>query len=220
MLIDALRRNALASLTRRSFALDVPQPTFTVDASSSKHRKKDVMPLHPELTRLLRDWLKDLQPGDKLFPKLAQRKTWRMVKKDLERVGIPYETAEGIAEFHAAGRHTHITELLRSGASLPEAKELARHSHIKTTMRYKHIGLQDQARAVAGLKAPARPTKNIEVQPTAALHGRCTSSGAASLSASSTDTDDDPKKRKNPRVNEGSVVICHRVALGDLVGAT
>ena len=33
-----------------------------------------------------------------------------MVKKDLERVGIPYKTEEGVADFHAAGRHTHITE--------------------------------------------------------------------------------------------------------------
>ena len=41
-----------------------------------------------------------------------------MVKKDLERVGIPYETADGIADFHAAGRHSHITGLLKNGATL------------------------------------------------------------------------------------------------------
>jgi hypothetical protein len=29
-----------------------------------------------------------------------------MVKKDLERAGIPYETEEGTADFHAVGRHT------------------------------------------------------------------------------------------------------------------
>jgi len=221
--LTGLRRNELGSLTRRSFALDVPQPTITVDASSSKHRKKDVLPLHPELTPLLRDWLQGLQPGDKLFPKLAQRKTWRMVKKDLERVGIPYETEEGIADFHAAGRHTHITELLRNGASLVEAKELARHSDIKTTMRYTHIGIKDQARAVGAIPMPRKPvaessganTTNID-----ALHGRCKSGGAAGHSPTLPDTDDDPKKRKNPRGNEGSVVVCHRVALGDLVGAT
>jgi hypothetical protein len=44
-----------------------------------------------------------------------------MVKKDLKRVGIPYETPEGIADFHAAGRHTHVTELLRNGATVPQA---------------------------------------------------------------------------------------------------
>jgi hypothetical protein len=30
-------------------------------------------------------------------------------------------TRDGIADFHAAGRHTHITELLRNGASLGDA---------------------------------------------------------------------------------------------------
>ena len=80
-----------------------------------------------------------------------------MVKKDLERVGIPYETEEGIADFHAVGRHTYITELLRNGASLVEARELARHSDINMTMRYTHIGLDDQARAVAAIPAPRSP---------------------------------------------------------------
>ena len=74
-----------------------------------------------------------------------------MVKKDLERSGIPYETPEGVADFHAAGRHTHITGLLRNGASLPEARMLARHADINMTMKYAHIGIQDQAKALKGL---------------------------------------------------------------------
>jgi len=52
---------------------------------------------------MLCGWLRDSPKGEKLFPLLAVRKTWIMVKKDLERVGIAYETAEGIADFHAAG---------------------------------------------------------------------------------------------------------------------
>jgi integrase len=109
----------------------------------SKHRRRDVLPLHPHIVEQLRLWLSQLKPTDKVFPKLDRRKTWVMVKKDLERVGIPYETAEGIADFHAAGRHTHITELLRNGASVPQAKELARHSDVRTTMKYTHIGIED-----------------------------------------------------------------------------
>ena len=80
-----------------------------------------------------------------------------MIKKDIQRVGIPYRTEEGTADFHAVGRHTHITELLRNGASLVEARELARHSDIRMTMRYTHIGLVDQARAVAAIPAPKVP---------------------------------------------------------------
>ena len=72
-----------------------------------------------------------------------------MIKKDLEAAGIAYETVDGIADFHAAGRHTYITQLLRSGVSVPEAKELARHSDVNMTMRYTHIGIDDQAEALA-----------------------------------------------------------------------
>lgn len=35
-----------------------------------------------------------------------------MVRKDLERVGTPYRNEKGIADFHEAGRHTHITGLI------------------------------------------------------------------------------------------------------------
>ena len=133
--MTGLRRKEIASLMPRSFLLDGSPPTLTVEAACSKHRRKDVLPLHPELVSLLREWLAGLDPGNVLFPMLAKRRTWLMVKKDLERVGIPYETPDGIADFHAAGRHTHITELLRNGASLPEAKELARHTDVKMTMR-------------------------------------------------------------------------------------
>ncbi len=54
--------------------------------------------------------------GDQpLFPHLAKRKAYAMVQRDLEEAGIPYETEEGLADFHAAERHTHITGLLKSG---------------------------------------------------------------------------------------------------------
>jgi integrase len=111
--------------------LEAVSATVTIEATISKHRRKDVLPLHPDLVLQLRQWLRDMPAWENLFPRLGKRRTWLMVKKDLERVEIPYETAQGIADFHAAGRHTHITELLRSGASLTEAKELARHSDVK-----------------------------------------------------------------------------------------
>ncbi len=44
---------------------------------------------------------------------------------------------------------------LASGiALLLETRELARHSDIRMPMRYTHIGLDDQARAVAAIPAP------------------------------------------------------------------
>ncbi len=149
-----LRRQELGSLTPRSFKLDDAQPTLKVKAACSKHRREDTLPMHAELVLLVREWVRVLGPKDLLFPRIEKKKTWLMVKKDLERVGIPYETHEGIADFHAAGRHSHITGLLRNGATLVEARELARHSDVRMTMKYTHIGLQDQADALAGLPNP------------------------------------------------------------------
>jgi hypothetical protein len=77
-----------------------------------------------------------------------------MVKKDLERAGIPYETPEGIVDFHAAARHSHITGLIRSGASIMGAKELARHADIRQTAKYTHIGMEDRAEASGNLPLP------------------------------------------------------------------
>ena len=118
-----------------------------------------------------------------------------MVKKDLERVGIPYVTKEGVADFHASGRHTYITGLLRNGASITEARELARHTDVKMTMKYTHIGLKDQARALASLPAPGRSSETSE---TAGQHiGRtfCDGTGA---DMSRPDTGSRTQQKKRP----------------------
>lgn len=60
-------------------------------------------------------------------------------------------THEGIADFHAAGWHGHITGLLTNGATRVGAREPARHADVRMTMKYARIGLQDQADALAGL---------------------------------------------------------------------
>ncbi len=204
--MTGLRRSEMASLTPRSFSLDAEQPTVTVEAAASKHRRKDVLPLHPDLACMVREWIAKIPPKQKLFPRLERRRTWFMVQKDLERAGIPYETEEGIADFHAAGRHSHITELLRNGATLPEAQKLARHSDIKMTMKYTHIGLADQAQALAQL-------------PTPALHGRCILGGAELQSVATPDEDVAVHKRKNPCGDRGSGVVCQPTASADKVEA-
>lgn len=212
-----LRRGELASLTPRSFKLGGEHPTVTVDAACSKHRREDVLPLHPDLLVLLREWLPQLKPGEKLFPGLDRKKTWKMVKKDLARIGIPYETEEGVADFHAAGRHTYITELLRNGASLPEAKELARHTDVKMTMKYTHIGLEDQSKAVAGLRLPSPEPQNPglmdESTEGGALQMRCKFCGSEGHFLTSADAGESSDSNENPGVSRGYVAACHQVAL-------
>ena len=116
--------------------------------------------MHPELADMLRGWLQGVQADDLLFPRIERKKTWLMVKQDLERAGIPYETHEGIADFHAAGRHSHITGLLRNGATLVEAEELARHADVRMTMKYTHIGLDDQADGFGRAASPLNASTN------------------------------------------------------------
>jgi site-specific recombinase XerD len=221
--MTGLRRKEIGSLTPQSFKLELSPPTVTVQAACSKHRRKDVLPLHPDLVVMLRTWLKGLKPAEKLFSGLENKKTWLMVRKDLERVGIPYETEEGIADFHAAGRHTHITELLRNGATLPEAKELARHSDVNMTMRYTHIGIKDQAKAVANLPAPkgrpAEPATPTEHRNGSALQMRCRFCSAESRSVTFPGNGDVVLKRENPCRSKGSGVDRRQVSSPDKVEA-
>ena len=76
-----------ASLTPESFQLDDQTPTLTLEARHSKHRKQDVLPLHPQLVDLLQQWLPEYPPGEPLFPKPGKRKAYMMIRKDLEAVG-------------------------------------------------------------------------------------------------------------------------------------
>jgi hypothetical protein len=120
-----------------------------------------------------------------LFARIERKKTWLMVKKDLERVGIAYETPAGIADFHAGGRHSHITGLIRSGASIMEANELARHADIRQTAKYTQIGMEDRAEALANLLDSLISTcvDNMRIV--------CISGGAGRQQASRDDSGDD-----------------------------
>ena len=207
-----LRRKELASLTKANFNLDANPPTVIVEAASSKHRKKDVLPLHPEIVALLSPWLQKLGKKEPLFPKLAKKKTWLMVQKDLERVEIPYETDEGVADFHAAGRHSYVSGLVASGASITQVKELARHGDIRMTMRYTHVGINEQVEALNGLPFPQK----------SALHMRCISGGSENPKVTSNDTKSDQEDLKSESQTdethcaaESKGIECHSEAPND-----
>ena len=204
--MTGLRKKELASLTPASFDLAGRPPTLKVAAADSKHRREDVIPLHPELVDRLRDWFAGLSPGRKLFPGLDRKKTQFMVRADLAAAGIPYRTEDGIADFHAAGRHTHITELLRNGVGLPQAMELARHSDVNMTMRYAHIGLGDQAAALAHLPTPSGSD---------ALQMRCSSGGFGGRGVSPAVTTGEKKTAATPGDAGGYGGGCQPLAVTD-----
>ena len=78
-----------------------------------------------------------------------------MIQGDLEAAGIPYvvEGADGplYADFHAL-RHSFVALLDRTGATLKEAMQLARHSDPRLTMaRYGRAQLEDLGQTVGRL---------------------------------------------------------------------
>lgn len=52
-----LRASELFSLTEQSLDFSRDPPTVTVEAAYSKHRRQDVLPLHPDLATKLKAWL-------------------------------------------------------------------------------------------------------------------------------------------------------------------
>jgi len=177
------RKGELGSLTLRSFQLDAEPPTATVEACYSKHRREDRQVLHPEVVRLLKDWLakKKLKPTALLFPISGrvpggiERKTNKMIRLDLasarekwlgeaasdeskkreESDFLRYKNAAGrYVDFHSL-RHFFITSLERAGVSPKMAQTLARHSDIRLTLGvYTHVELQDQTAAIGALAGP------------------------------------------------------------------
>jgi len=83
-----------------------------------------------------------------------------MLRVDLEAAGVPYETDEGVADFHAS-RGTYISNLVSSGASVKTCQTLARHANPALTIGiYAKASLHDIQGAVESLPdlSPSQPT--------------------------------------------------------------
>ena len=156
-----LRASELASLTPGSFRLDETPPTVTVLAGYSKHRRQDVLPLHPSLVESLRPWLAAKKSGMAVWPGAWARakQADKTLQRDLKAAGIPYIDDQGrYADFHAL-RHTFITNMIKSGINPKTAQSLARHSTIDLTMNvYTKLTISDQATAITAL--PALKSRN------------------------------------------------------------
>jgi len=167
-LTTGLRAGELASLTPRNFDLETDPPTVTVEAAYSKRRRRDVLPLRPDVAKALREHLTacGCGRGDRIWPGTwSNRASAKMIKKDLVIAGIPYEDADGrVFDFHSL-RHQFISDLARCGVHPKEAQALARHSTITLTMdRYTHVGIVDLTAALDRL-----PSVQLAVESEAAV---------------------------------------------------
>jgi integrase len=110
-------------------------PTVTLAAEHATMTA--VQPLPPDIALALREYLADRPNDAPLWPGTWPKKAAEMICIDLGTAGIPYvvDGPDGplYADFHSL-RHSYIALLDRSGATLKEAMQLARHSDPKLTM--------------------------------------------------------------------------------------
>jgi integrase len=161
------RAEELACLRPESFDLKAEPPVAVLGAGETKNRKGATQPLPPDVAAVLADYLKDRPAGAPLWPGNWWKRAADMLRIDLDAAGVPY-TVEGPdgplhADFHAL-RHSFVALLEKSGATLKEAMQLARHSDPKLTMAvYGRAQLHDLGRAVERLPdlAPAAPREAV-----------------------------------------------------------
>jgi integrase/recombinase XerD len=142
-----LRREEMRSLRWSSFDLEGQSPSVAVEASFSKHKRRDVLPLAEPLVDDLLEWKLD-HPGDgPVFP--LPTRTADMLHSDLKDAGIGYRDGAGrVCDWHAL-RHTFISMLASGGVHPKVAQTLARHSTISLTMdRYTHLEVLNQHKAL------------------------------------------------------------------------
>jgi integrase len=122
-----------------------------VDATSSKHKREDVLPLRPATAEELKQYFAMKLPTVPAFPMWRQCGS-NMLREDLKVAKIDYVDEQGrYVDFHAL-RHTFLTNLAMSGVHPKVAQSLARHSDINLTMnRYTHILLETQSDALKAL---------------------------------------------------------------------
>lgn len=141
-----LRRSELFSLTPASFHLDAKPPTVTVEASASKHRRRDLLPLSAALAAQVRQWIAGREPTVPLWRSTRWFRCADMLRLDLQAAGIPFADAQGrVVDFHSL-RVYFVTSLARAGVPLAVAQRLARHSTpMITTSHYTQLELQELA---------------------------------------------------------------------------
>jgi len=151
------RAGEVASLKPDSFALDAEPPVALLPARITKNRQGATQPLPPDVAEQLRAYLAGKPAGFPLWPGNWSDNAADMLRLELDACGIP-DVIEGpngplYADFHSL-RHSYIALLDKSGATLKEAMQLARHSDPKLTM-----AVSGRARCTtwAPLSAACRP---------------------------------------------------------------
>jgi len=136
MLTTGLRLGEVRALRWGDLVLDVADSFVRARAATTKNRKEAMLWLTTDVAdefRALRDAMQTRPPeGRQVFRNVSLRND--RFKRDLKAAGIEAVDGRGRKACVHALRHTFITNLHRSGASVREAMGLARHSDARLTM--------------------------------------------------------------------------------------
>ncbi len=175
-----LRAGEVSSLTPESFDLEADPPTVTVEAAYSKRRRRDTQPMRHDLADALRPWLAGKPPRVPVCP-VPKGRGGLLLRSDMETARASWlaesrspaererressdflrhiDSAGRVADFHGL-RHTFISRVVASGASVKVAQELARHSTPNLTIgRYSHVRLHDLSAALEAVPGPTPERK-------------------------------------------------------------
>jgi len=162
LVTTAARWGELRSVCVNDVVLD-KEPHIRLQATGTKNRKADTVPLTKSLAQELKAWIKDSGRIGKARLFDMPENGIRIFERDRIRAGIEKETPDGIADIHAL-RHTAATRLARNGVSIATAQRILRHSDPKITMGiYSHLGIIDTHAAVESLP-DFKETKKEEAQ--------------------------------------------------------
>lgn len=129
------RAHECSTLTPESFQVKTPPYTVTLPASASKRRRDDGLPIRPDLAELLRPYLAEKPHGKPIWPGKWYRKAAVMLRADLARANIPFESGGKVFDFHAL-RGQLATALAAAGVHPRIAQALLRLSSIGLAMKH------------------------------------------------------------------------------------
>lgn len=143
------RADEIRSLTPEAFRLDAGSPVVVLAAEFTKDGKPAEQPIRRDLAGRLGGWLAGKPPGEPVVP--VPIKTAELVRGDLERAGIPFETTDGAVDFHAL-RSTYGTLLIKAGVDIKTVQMLMRHaSPLMTLSMYVKSSEEDRVKAVESM---------------------------------------------------------------------
>ncbi len=146
-----LRSSELAALLVHQ--IEPAKQRIVLRAATTKNKKAAFQPISEELAELLAAWIKDKQPGDRVFSH-DKYSLLSSFKRDCKAAGIERKRADGRSVDVHCLRRTFGTMLARAGVPLTTVQKLMRHSTPELTAKlYIDVEEIDLQEAVGKLPA-------------------------------------------------------------------